>query len=210
MTSAVIIAVILFNVMGEAVSLSEKIIQLLVMMMAGAAEGFFLGYFQWRVIKKRFIFITGREWIGYTALAGITGWFLGMLYPLFFVEESALRADGIELPVTLIAVVFPLLLGLFLGLLFGGYQWLSLRHHASGAKTWIWANALAWGLAMVWIFGMTSLPSESTAPWIIICLGILTGILAGGTLGAITGFFFQKMEIKKHLPEGVLTIQPEE
>ena len=200
MAAVALIAVILHQTMGTPETLAEKLIQLLVMMTAGMIEGFFLGYFQWNVIKKRFPFLPSRKWIGYTVLAGLIGWFLGMSATLLFTPPASF--DAANNPMTsnwFTPFVIPAIMGMSLGTFFGFFQWLPLRHYATHAHRWIWANALGWTPAMIWIFLIASLPSIDTPLWAIIMLGILAGILAGASLGIITGYYFQKLNLKSTL-----------
>lgn len=54
------------------------------------------------------------------------------------------------------------LLGILIGLVFGLFQWISIRRHSSRATAWVAANAIGWGFAMIWIFLAATLPDEHT------------------------------------------------
>ncbi len=50
--------------------------------------------------------------------------------------------------------------GLFLGSLFGYFQWLPLKPCSRRSLEWVPANALGWAAGMVFIFLGASLPNE--------------------------------------------------
>lgn len=87
-----------------------------------------------------------------------------------------------------------LAMGLMLGAVFGFGQWLVLRRHANHSARWITANALGWALAMLLIFAAASVPGQHTAVGLLWGIYITAGLLAGLSVGIITGLFF------KHIP----------
>jgi len=86
-------------------------------------------------------------------------------------------------------------LGLLLGSIFGLFQWFSLRKYAIRSYTWITANAIGWAIGLGWIFLFASIPSENSSLAFNILMGIIAGILAGLSVGAVTGYFLDKLEI---------------
>lgn len=175
---------------GEPASGLERLANLLLMMLAGALEGYLVGFFQWRVLRQR-LGVPGRSWITATATVAVLGWFVGMLFPTF-APNPAPGAPSFEptpLQVTLLAAGF----GLGIGTVFGLGQWLVLRYYAYQAGSWILANALGWGLAMVWIYLAASFPPAGATVWQLVLMGSLAGLMSGLSIGTITGWFLLRL-----------------
>ncbi|MBI3133735.1 MAG: hypothetical protein HYZ14_03580 [Bacteroidetes bacterium] len=181
--------------MGEPESLSEKFVVLFLMMLAGALEGTVLGYFQWRILVRKFHSLPKKTFMAWTISVAVSGWFLGMLPSLFFIPENAQAAEA---PVPeihpLLFIALSMGMGLILGALFGLFQFFALRKYATPANRWILANALGWALGMCCIFIFATLPDENTPRYLIIGGGILGGLLAGISVGLITGIFLRQLK----------------
>lgn len=180
---------------GEPVGITEKLIVLGCMLLAGAIEGTVLGWLQWRVLREKIQTLAATNWIGMTVLVAVLGWFLGMLPSLFFVPDEP-NPTATSVPVFENPWVFAALsisAGLVLGALFGLFQWFALRKHAPNSASWIAANALGWGAGLGWIYLLASLPNEQTPLWVNVLLGGTGGILAGLSVGAVTGIFLLKI-----------------
>ncbi|MGL5890694.1 MAG: hypothetical protein ACRC3B_12450 [Bacteroidia bacterium] len=190
------IAAAVFAAFGEPETTGTKILVLLCMMGAGLIEGIALGYFQWRVLRNKFSSLTRSAWIFQTALIAVLGWMLGMLPSLFFIdnpEPAATNEATMQIPESLVVILI-IGIGLLLGTLFGLFQWFELKHHASGAAKWITANALGWGTGIACIYFFASLPDEFTPILEKVFYGICGGVLAGLSVGAVTGAFLVKMQ----------------
>lgn len=215
MAVAASIAVAYNYSMGEPESLGAGALNMLVMLGAGAIEGFILGWAQWSVLRLKYTYLKAEEWIGYTMAVAILGWALGMIPSMFSFNTPT--AKNVTQPITPImpngtdslflkpnfqvtetittepSLLWILLgaaaMGLLLGALFGLFQWFALRKHSSQAKVWILANSVAWAVGMVWIFLAATLPDASTPIPLIVGMGAAGGILAGLSVGAITGWF---------------------
>ena len=93
-----------------------------VMILAGIIEGCVTGYFQWSVLKKRFVNMRAKNWLGFTALGAATAWLLGMIPSVFFASENpTYSSTTIEFSYGQIALLAALL-GVVLGALFGVFQ----------------------------------------------------------------------------------------
>lgn len=64
--------------LGEPQSWVERVGFLLLMLGAGALEGYAVGWFQWRVLRERFA-VPKADWIGATVSVAVLSWLLGML-----------------------------------------------------------------------------------------------------------------------------------
>lgn len=179
--------------LGEPQSWPTRIGFLLLMLGAGALEGYAVGWFQWRVLRERFT-VPKADWIGATVSVAVLGWLLGML-PSTLASNPESGAVAFEPSLGQIAL-FALLFGLGAGVLFGIGQWVVLRHYAEGAGVWVMANALGWGLALVWIYPIASSMPVGIALWQQVLLGALAGLLSGVSIGGITGWFLLRIQPK--------------
>jgi hypothetical protein len=159
----------------------------------GLIEGGILGWFQWRVMQRQVPNIPGKHWIGVTALIGMGGWILGMIYPLFFADsvqsaESARQEPGPFLYFTLVV-----LFGAAMGAAFGFFQWIVLRRYALKSWYWIPANSIGWALGMLCIFVAAAIPDQHSSTAMIRVLIAAGGITAGLCVGAVTGLFLLRI-----------------
>jgi NhaP-type Na+/H+ or K+/H+ antiporter len=120
-----------------------------------------------------------------------------MMPSLFFMPtapQGIQPNEGINFSNPILFILFSLTTGLILGALFGLFQWFSLRKYADKAYKWIIANALGWGLGLGWIYLFASLPTEESSMVFTVLIGICGGLLAGLSVGAITGLFLIRLE----------------
>jgi hypothetical protein len=144
---------------------------------AGVGEGAVLGLFQWLALRHS-LPVSGRAWIGATALAAGVAWVLGMALSAL-AQQDTLGIFPLIALATLLGVVFLLSMG--------GAQWVVLRHYVAHAGWWVVANAVAWPLGVaVPVVGMALVPDGASAT-IIAIVGVLCGLLMGVVVGAITG-----------------------
>jgi hypothetical protein len=190
---ACVIVVLIFRTLGEPEILSEKLITLVVMVLASSLEGLAIGFFQWRVLRQKFTAITARSWLTATIEVAAFGWFTGMLYPTFFAVCEPAQAESSDMPVYL-TVLLAAVFGIVVGAIFGGAQWIVLRHHAQNAAQWIIGNSLGWAAALVWIYLAASLPSAQTPLAVTAVFGAVAGVLAGLSVGAVTGIFLIRLK----------------
>ncbi len=184
------IAFLVNTYVGEPVSFSSKVIVLSMMMLAGFIEGYILAQFQWYALKDKFKKLPRKQWTFNTVLVAVLGWFLGMLPSLFFIhsgDSTTSNAASFDFENPFVFTTLCLSAGLLLGSIFGFFQWLVLRKYALHSHAWIIANATGWGLGMIWIYVCASLPNDETSLPLHILSGISGGLLAGLSVGAITG-----------------------
>ena len=181
------VATLLLLTIGEPETGAERWGVLVAMVGAGAIEGTAIGFFQWRVLRRPFPGISARAWVGTTVAVAVIGWFLGML-PSTLAAPNVAAQDPFDPPLWMTALLATFT-GLGAGLVFGLAQWGVLRRHARNASSWIVANALGWGLALAWIYAAAALPAEGASLGTVIAIGSAGGILAGLSVGAVTGGF---------------------
>lgn len=187
-------------IIGEPKSIGNKLFVLITMMFAGFLEGSILSLFQWKVIVTKFQNIPKKEWMFYTILVGVLGWFLGMLPSLFLMPadtETPGTNKEIDFSNPYIFAILSVSAGLSLGSVFGLFQWFSLRKYAQKAYKWIIANALGWGLGLGWIYLFASIPTEHSKLTFNVLMGVFGGVLAGISVGAITGIYLVKFKNKE-------------
>lgn len=181
------IAVLLNTVMGEPYSPEQKVIMLLVMAGAGAAEGTSVSWFQWRVLRRWYPHLMFFSWWRVTTTAAVLGWLLGMT-PSLFMSPGNGTAEQPSWPVVFLLAVAG---GMLAGSMFGWFQYLELRKHTARAGWWIMGNSAAWSLALCVIFGGATWPSAVTpVPWILFS-ALVSGSVAGACLGGVTGWFLK-------------------
>ena len=66
-------------------------------------------------------------------------------------------------------------------------QWLVLRRHLRHAGWWVLANALAWSLGLAVPFVALALVPDAAPFWVWAATGIVSGLLMGLVVGALTG-----------------------
>lgn len=164
-----------------------------VMVLAGCLEGTILGWFQWNTLRLRYPTLPAPHWIGITVLVAALGWAFGMAIPLFWTGDPPAGAVPPPEPSALATYLMASGFGLLIGAVFGLFQWLVLRGYAQRSPRWILANAFGWALGLGFIYLAASLPLAGSSLWISALLGASGGILAGLSVGAVTGRFLLSM-----------------
>jgi hypothetical protein len=156
-------------------------------LIATILEGGIVGLAQWLVLRRILTRLTGRRWIGATALGALLAWILGMLpSTIMSLQETTGNVGPPEFSAgTAIGLAF--VMGLALGSMLAFFQWLVLRHHLPRAAWWIPGNAVAWALGMMLIFAGAGSISAGASPITIAGVLAFTCLLAGAVVGAIHG-----------------------
>ena len=187
------IAISINRSLGETLTVGDKALHLLIMVFAGAIEGFLFGLWQWRVLRQKFPEMPAREWIGYTMAIAMLGWFLGMLPSLLLTLGDVPSPPQPVEPSLVLILAGAMALGLFLGAMFGLFQWFAFHKYARESIQWVTGNSLGWALGMMFIFAASTWPDESTPLGGIVVAGIAGGSLSGLSVGAITGIYLNKI-----------------
>lgn len=160
---------------GATVVWGDRLIAIVLIVLAGTLEGAIVGLAQALAVER----VSHGRWTALTAGAALVAWTVGMLM-------------GGRVPVELLPLLAPALL-LGMGTLMGVAQWIELRRHAEGAGRWILANALAWPLGLLWVYGASALVSSSTPLALGVSLIVGSGVAMGVTVGVITGVTMERI-----------------
>ncbi len=154
---------------------------LLLMVLAGVAEGGVLGWAQSRVLLRAVPGVSARAWTARTAGAAALAWAIGMAP-----SSSGDLVAGLPAAVR-VAVLAPA--GVVLLLTIGTAQWTVLRRHVPRAGAWI-----AW-TALGWVAGLGAFLAVATPLWqpgqslvTVACIGALAGLAMAAAMAAVTGW----------------------
>lgn len=183
-----LIAATLFPLLGDGNGLFPALAVAVVAIVAGTLiEGLAVGTAQWLVLRRPFPGIAWRTWAGATAIGAGIAWTFGMLpSTLMSIGQDSAQATTSE-PSPAIVYTLAFAMGLMLGPVLGGAQWLVLRRQVAGAGIWMLANALAWAFGMVIVFaGVSSAFDRGVSPSGML-LGLLSLVATGAVVGGIHG-----------------------
>lgn len=164
LSAAALLAIIGFGFSLSTTGLDTPVdwaLALLSMIPAGIALGVIGGSAQWHELKERFPTIGVGRWIFFTAVAATVALWLGsaMALPIAQISPRNYSTGLDSTTIARLSSVSALLsggaLGMAIGVLFGFFQWLELRR-IMHAFVWIWANMIAWGIALTVILALTS------------------------------------------------------
>jgi len=197
--AAAALAVWTHQTLGAPQTIEENMLYLAIMVFAGVIQEFILGTIQWKVLRLNFPKISCFQWVGVTILVAMLGWLFGTTSSMTFSVVVAEVPMQTELfPPLWLSILVPIAMGLFLGVLFGYFQWLVLKEYADYTNSWIVANALGWGGAMLIVFYFASLPNPTTPTPSVLLMGIIAGSLAGLSVGGITGIALTRIVKLNH------------
>jgi hypothetical protein len=152
---------------------------LAVIVAGGLIEGTALGVLQAAWLARRFPGLSRLGWIVTTILIAGLGWALAAA-PAALSDPTEAEPDPVFI------LVMAAGLGLAMGALLGVGQALVLRHHVRHPWRWVSISAAAWTPVMMVIFTGATVPDVSWPTPLVIVLGALTGVVAGGILGLVS------------------------
>lgn len=166
----------------------------------GLVEGLALGWLQSRVLKTSAPELRRSRYVLATVLVAGVGWAAAA-------APAAMSSGGDgQQPGILIVVLAAAGLGLVTGSLLGVVQALALRGAVRHPWRWVSANAAAWPPAMVVIFLGATAPSAAWSTWSVLALAAVTGAVAGGLLGVVSGWFLPSLNGAAGLNRVVLAL----
>lgn len=184
---------------SEPSGLGGKLAALTAVTIGGCIEGLAVGSFQWRVLRGRLPELPWGRWTRVTVGVAALFWVLGSFAPIMLLGGNGAEAGAASTsgpPVWLQAVIGAAG-GAVAVIGFGFAQWMVLRDHAERASRWIWINAAGWALAMFWIMGAAGMPTPEMAAYQKILIGCAAGVLAGVSVGVITGYVVVRLEARE-------------
>ncbi len=171
------------------------LVMLLILLITGVIEGSIAGYFQWTVLSRRFPNLPLNRWMKATAWGTAAGCFLSSLPMLQMANYFQNHPSDFGMAKLLLVG----LIGMVLGGVIGLAQWWELKKCSLQSGYFILANALAWPVAVGFLYwGATkvvcNLPTE-----IIFSLGSVFGLCSGIVFGLISGMFLFLIQPNNHL-----------
>jgi len=170
-------------IVGEPTTAGTRTVALSLVVVGGLIEGAALGELQAAGLRRLLPRLNRRRWLLVTVAVAGVGW-AGASVPAVL----SANADASSPPLLLVTCEAAGL-GVAMGALLGATQARQLRGLVRHPGRWIAANAAGWAPAMAITFlGATTPRSEWRFP-AVMALGAATGLVAGGVLGLVTGWF---------------------
>jgi hypothetical protein len=153
-----------------------------ILIMAGAVEGFIIGYIQWKSLSKLVSRFKPFVWILTTTLSTIAGWllilppavmFISFLSKLYLIDNSY-------------SIFYTALVGMAFGGLIGIPQFFIIKRFYKNALTWIFANVMGWTASFLIIYTALSMFAASS-PIYNLSLIVISCILSGLVQSIVTG-----------------------
>lgn len=161
---------------------------LVLVVAGGLVEGVALGVFQGRVLASRWPRLHLGRFVVLTVLVAGVGWATAS-------APSALATDdGASGPALGLVLLGALGIGLVMGPFLGAAQAAALRGVVAHPSRWVAANAVAWPAAMVVIFVGASTAGAGWSTPVVALYGAVTGVVAGATLGLLTGPWIDSLD----------------
>ena len=192
--AAAVICRLLLVEVSDAITNSPAYVIPLVLGIAGLAEGWIMGYIQWRSLSKLVAHPGKTIWIVTTIIAMIIGWLLVIPPATFFISffvDFSLEKE-----------YYTFLSTAFIGMLFGGIvglgQYFVIRRSYKKSLAWILANAFGWMVSFLVVYVSLVIMKDMHNMMINILLMVIACVLSGMIQGVISGLALGSiMSIKK-------------
>jgi hypothetical protein len=183
---AEVLSLSLVAVVSATVNMIEDVNSHSILLLLGIFKGIILGFAQWLVLRR---YIRNPIWwVFATTLGALLGWLMILLVSSLTAFAFAFAANQLS-TATLVIGVF--ILGALVGTVMGFIQGLVIlayfRTNIQHLFSWINANALAWGLALVVGFMGTGIEKLDTFSVEATQMKFSTGVTMGIVTGVITG-----------------------
>lgn len=153
----------------------------------GAVEGAVLGLAQLQALRTFLPTINWLHWVVATAIGAMVAYLLAMIGVALV--GAVIRPIWIVVASVLIGAGFLLSLGM--------PQWMVLRRHLPSSGWWIVANAVAWPLGVAFPFVGLALVPNGSPFWVWVGAGIVSGLLMGIAVGALTGLALKWLWVER-------------
>jgi hypothetical protein len=162
---------------------SSYAVTLLILIIAGMAEGLIIGYVQWKSLSKMIIDLKPKPWIVITTLATIAGWILVLPPTVMFISFLS----KISFINHYYSILYTAMVGMAFGGLIGIAQFFIVNKYYRNSLVWIFANVVGWTFSFLVIY--TALLWFKDSPAYIFNLVLIAGscILSGLAQGIVTG-----------------------
>ena len=160
---------------------------LAVVVAGGLVEGTARGWAQSHVLVRLAPTLARRRYLVATVLVAGLGWAAA--------SAPAALGDGTggSRPPLGLVLLGAAGLGLVMGPVLGAAQAAALRGAVAHPWRWVAANTAAWPVAMTVIFLGATAPDTTWPVWSVLVLGTVTGVVAGGLLGVVSGWFLPSL-----------------
>jgi hypothetical protein len=191
---AAFLARLLFINIPNDAPLSESTLTVIILIIAGIAEGFIIGYIQWRSLSKLIPGFNRLLWIFVTTFSTLAGWLFilppGIMFIAFLSKVSLISTYN--------SILYTTLIGMAFGGLIGIPQFFIVMKYFKKAGVWILSNTLGWMISFLIIY-LALLIFQYTTSFLenfllIVAACILSGLAQGFVVGTSLHFF---MSIRK-------------
>lgn len=173
----------LFFTFPESSSFSQSTLTVVLLFIAGIAEGLVLGYIQWKALSKIVPDLTQLQWIFVTAFSVLAGWLFilppGIMFIAFLSEISLISTNS--------SYLYTMVVGAAFGGLIGFPQFLVIRKYFKNAAIWIVSNTVGWMLSFLIVYTALLLFNYTTTTAQNFLLITLACVFSGLTQGFVTG-----------------------
>ena len=173
----------LFFTFPEGSATTESALTVIILIIAGIAEGFILGYIQWKSLSKIVPGFTPMLWIFVTTFSALAGWLFilppGIMFIAFLSKISVIS--------TYSSYVYTMIVGAAFGGLIGIPQFFIVRKYFKNAAVWIVSNTIGWMLSFLIVYSALLLFHYTTSFAQNFLLVTLACMLSGLVQGLVTG-----------------------
>lgn len=190
---------LLFFTFPENSTISQSALTVIILIIAGMAEGFILGYIQWKSLLKIIPGFTPVLWIFVTTFSALAGWLFilppGVMFIAFLSKISLIS--------TYSSYLYTMLVGTVFGGLIGIPQFFIIRKYFKNGAVWIISNTISWMFSFLIVYSALLLFHYTSSPVQNFLLIALACILSGLIQGFVTGtslHFLMSIRKKKEEP----------
>lgn len=173
----------LFFTFPESSAVSQSALTVIILIIAGLAEGFILGYIQWKALSKIVPDFTPMLWIFVTTFSALAGWLFilppGVMFIAFLSKISLIS--------TYSSYVYTMIVGAAFGGLIGFPQFFIIRNYFKNAGVWIVSNTIGWMVSFLIVYSALLLFNYTTSVVQNFLLIALASMISGLIQGFITG-----------------------
>jgi len=184
----------LFFTFPDSSIVSQSALTVMILIIAGIAEGYILGNIQWKALSKIVPGFAPMLWIVVTTCSALAGWLFILPPGIMFIAFLS----KISLISTYSSYIYTMIVGAAFGGLIGLPQFFIIRKYFKNAGVWIVTNIVGWMLSFLIVYSALLLFNYSTSfvqNFLLIALAcILSGLVQGFITGTSLHFF---MSIRK-------------